>query len=167
MMFAALSRVLLAAVLSGGAVAARAAIAERPLTRESFATALSDAHRLAARSPELQVLRVEGRSMLPFFGEGSVVVIKKIDVDALRPGMVVVYQNRFGDTVAHRVIDRATDGWVTQGYNNKQADTTRVCAENLLGVVYATLHSNGRSDDIAEFALLTAKTATVLAAPAK
>jgi signal peptidase I len=105
--------------------------------------------------------------MLPFFGEGSVVIVKKIDASALREGMVVAYQNRFGEMVAHRLIEAKADGWVAQGYNNKASDSTLVTAENLCGVVYVTLHSNGQTENSAMVASLLAKTATVLAAPAK
>jgi hypothetical protein len=42
-----------------------------------------------------------------------------------------------------------------------------VTAQNLLGVVYVTLHSNGEIDDARAFVSLAAKTATVLASAAK
>jgi signal peptidase I len=105
--------------------------------------------------------------MLPYFGEGSVVIVKTIDASSLREGMVVAYENRFGEKVAHRLIEAKADGWVAQGYNNTKADSTLVTAKNLLGVVYVTLHSNGEIADARTFAALAEKTATVLAAPAK
>lgn len=160
-------RSLLTAVLFSAAMVANAAIAERPLTAESFDTTLADAHRIAARHPGLSVLKVEGRSMLPFFGEGSVVIVKQIDSSALRAGMVVAYKNRFGEIVAHRLIEAKDDGWVAQGYNNAKADSTLVNADNLLGVVYITLHSNGQTESVGEVASLMTNTTTVLAAPAK
>jgi signal peptidase I len=168
MTFASTLRSLLAAVLfSAVAPVGGAAIAERPRTGESFDTTLADAHRIAAKRADLSVLKVEGRSMLPFFGEGSVLLVKKIDAAALRAGMVVAYKNRFGEMVAHRLIEAKADGWVAQGYNNTKADSTRVNAVNLLGVVYITLHSNGQTENAGAIASLVSQTTTVLAAPAK
>jgi signal peptidase I len=157
----------IAGVLFGGGWVAQAEAKERPLTAESLDTALADAHALAARHGDLQVLRVEGQSMLPFFGEGSVLVVKKIDAATLRAGMVAVYQNRLGETVAHRLVEAKVGGWVAQGHNNRKADTTLVNAANLIGVVYVTLHSSGQCEDAEALASLAAKTASVLAAPAK
>jgi signal peptidase I len=168
MTFPATLRSLLAAVLfCGVASVAGGAIAERPLTAESFDTTLADAHRIAAKRADLSVLKVEGRSMLPFFGEGSVLLVKTIDASALKAGMVVAYKNRFGEMVAHRLIEAKADGWVAQGYNNAKADSTLVNADNLLGVVYVTLHSNGLTEDAGAIASLVSNTTTVLAAPAK
>lgn len=167
MKFATILRSLLTLTLCVVAVSSQAAIAERPLTAESLDTTLADAHRIAANRADLQVLRIEGRSMLPFFGEGSVVVVKKIDAAALRTGMVVVYKNRFGELVAHRLIEATSRGWTAQGYNNTAADSTPVSQENLLGVVYVTLHSNGQAENATEVASLVSRTTTVFAAPAK
>ena len=111
MMSAATLRRLLAAVLFGVMVSvAGAAIAERPLTGESFDTTLADAHRIAAKRADLSVLKVEGRSMLPYFGEGSVLLVKTIDAASLREGMVVAYKNRFGEMVDGRGSAIGDDG---------------------------------------------------------
>jgi signal peptidase I len=91
----------------------------------------------------MTVMRIEGVSMLPYFGEGSVLVVKKINAARLHEGMVVVYRNRFGDTVAHRVEGRVDGGWEVKGWNNDRADTTVVNGSNLIGVVYATFDSSG------------------------
>jgi signal peptidase I len=167
MVFAAQLRALLIAAFLGAAAVAEAAIAGCPRTAESFDATLADAHRIAARHTSLSVLKVQGRSMLPYFGDGSVVIVKKIDAAALREGMVVAYRNRLGETIAHRLVRAKADGWVAQGYNNHKPDSTLVNADNLLGVVYVTLHSNGEIADAQTFAALSEKTATVLASPAK
>ena len=80
-----------------------------PVSKVTLATALADAHRVAAVKGDT-VLRVEGVSMLPYFGDGSVLVVRATPVDALREGMVVVYRNRFGETVAHRIEGRSGAG---------------------------------------------------------
>lgn len=149
------------------AAASRASVVERPLSSVSMGATLSDAHQVAGRHGDMQVLRIAGQSMLPFFGDGSVVIVKKIETGALRTGMVVVYRNRFGETVAHRLIAPAHGGWTAQGYNNAAADTTVVNADNLLGVVYATFHSNGDNATNPMLAGLMNTTQVALAAPAK
>jgi signal peptidase I len=165
-----LSRLLRNFALAGlaffaSAVATFAAV-ERPVSSVSFLDTLSDASKVAARHGDMQVLRVSGRSMLPFFGDGSVVIVKKIEASQLREGMVVVYQNRFGETVAHRVVASIASGLVVQGFNNSAIDSTVVNDANLVGVVYATFHSNGITDAGA-LASNVAATPVALAAPAK
>jgi len=143
---------------------------EVPVSPISLETALADAQTLAAQHSNLAVMRIEGVSMLPYFGEGSVVVVKKINPAKLREGMVVVYQNRFGETVAHRLVARVDGGWQVKGWNNDRADTTVVNASNLSGVVYATFHSSGLMHEgpTAMYASTTLGNVKVaLAAPAK
>jgi signal peptidase I len=152
----------LALAIFGAEIVRGECVVIQPTTTVSLDTALSDAQKVADMRPGSQVMRIEGKSMLPFFGEGSVVVVKKIDAARLRAGMVVVYINRFGETVAHRLVAATEQGWVAQGYNNTEVDSTLVTAENLTGVVYATFHSNGQT----ELASLVTKTPTALAAPA-
>ena len=144
-------------------VIARGEYVARPVSTVSLDVVLADAQKVADARPGAQVLRIEGKSMLPFFGEGSVVVVRKIDPAKLRPGMVVVYTNRFGETVAHRLVALAEGGWVAQGYNNTATDSTLVNASNLNGVVYATFHSNGCT----ELSDAVAKIPVALAAPAR
>lgn len=131
----------IAIALAGGSLAW--AKNEVPVAPISLATALADARALAAHHANMTVMRIEGVSMLPYFGTGSVLVVKKINAARLREGMVVVYTNRFGDTVAHRLVARVDGGWQVKGWNNDRADTTVVNPSNLLGVVYATFHSSG------------------------
>lgn len=159
-------RILLAIVaIIGSVVSVRSA--DYPVGPLSLDVALSDAHRLAARYEGAAVVRVQGESMLPFFGDGSVLVMKPVAPERLRPGMVVVYRNRFGETVSHRVESRDDAGWVVRGYNNSDNDSTRVTAENLLGVVYATFYSNGSAADPIALASLIEGTTVALAAPAR
>jgi signal peptidase I len=159
-------RTFLVAIAVFGVGMARAEYTTRPLTAVSLSTALADAQKLAETRPGAQVMRIEGKSMLPFFGEGSVVVVKKIDPAKLRPGMVVVYTNRFGETVAHRLVATAVGGWIAQGYNNNQPDSTVVNGTNLLGVVYATFHSSGLAGSV-ELADIAKTVPSALAAPAR
>ena len=143
------------------------ATAERPISSVSFLDTLTDAAKVAGRHGDMQILRISGRSMLPFFGDGSVVIVKKIASNQLREGMVVVYRNRFGETVAHRVVNSIATGFVVQGYNNTAIDTTVVNDANLIGVVYVTFHSSGAIDAGSAVASNVAVTQVALAAPAK
>jgi signal peptidase I len=160
-----LFRRLLLALASFACVASVTA-AENPRSGVSLAVALQDAKQIAATRADLRVLRVEGNSMLPFFGSGAVLVVKQMPAAKLRVGMVVVYTNRFNETVAHRVISSTEGGWQVQGYNNTSADSTLVNDANLVGVVYATFHSNARADG-SLVAAISGGTTVALAAPAR
>jgi signal peptidase I len=140
---------------------------EVPVSPISLETALADARALAAQHANMSVMRIEGVSMLPYFGEGSVLVVKKINAARLHEGMVVVYTNRFGDTVAHRLTARVDGGWQVKGWNNDRADTTVVNATNLLGVVYATFQSSGSASAPALYATTLNSVQVALAAPAR
>jgi signal peptidase I len=143
------------------------AAAEVPVSPIALETALADARALAASHANMTVMRIEGVSMLPYFGQGSVLVVKKINAARLHEGMVVVYTNRFGDTVAHRLVARVNGGWKVKGWNNDRADTTVVNASNLLGVVYATFHSSGPASAPALYATTLNSVQVAMAAPAR
>lgn len=169
--FSALFKVagLVAVLLVGGATSGFAdGLNANPGSKVSLATALADAHRLAAGKGDT-VVRVSGVSMLPYFGDGSVLVVRATPVEALQPGMVVVYRNRFGETVAHRIESRAGEGWTVRGANNAVADSTLVTSGNLLGTVYVTLYSDPRVDaeTIRLAGVLGSSTPVALAAPAR
>lgn len=146
---------------------AAGANASHPFTPFSAEAALVDAHRLAAKREGSQVVRIEGQSMLPYFGDGSVLVTNQITTAELRPGMVVVYRNRFGEMVAHRVETLAESGWIVRGYNNDASDSTPVTDQNLVGVVYATFYSSGRITEPLAYTDLARDTVLALAAPAR
>jgi signal peptidase I len=153
------SAIILAITTTVGAV-------ERSGAGMNYDGALSDALAIANNRPELSVVRVSGKSMQPYFGDDAVIVVKKIDAARLRVGMIAVYVSRFGDKVAHRVIAPVAGGWQVKGYNNEQADSTVVNAGNLLGIVYATFNSVGRSP-VAVAASNLPTVETVFAAPAR
>lgn len=155
-------------LVAGAAKAEAAGFSAEPVSKVTLATALADAHRLAAPKGDT-VVRVEGSSMLPYFGDGSVLVVRAAAIDALREGMVVVYRNRFGETVAHRIEGRSGAGWTVRGANNAEADTTLVTSDNLVGTVYVTLYSDprGGAESVRLAGALAAGTTVALAAPAR
>lgn len=146
-----------------------AAAGIRPVSSVALDHALRDAAKLAEHHPEMRVLRVEGSSMLPYFGRGSVLLVKPANSATLKAGMVVVYTNRFAESVAHRITGGdAITGWVVKGYNNAEADSTRVTSDNLIGTVYATLFAKGVSESTRFTAsALALSTPVALAAPAR
>jgi hypothetical protein len=139
----------------------------RGATPLSMDAVLGDAQRLAARSGD-RVVRVEGGSMQPYFGDGAILIVRATRAAALRPGMVVVYQNRFGERVAHRIETQTEAGWSARGANNLGADSTPVTDANLVGVVYVTLYPDPRSPGGPVLAEATARGVdVVLAAEAR
>ena len=66
------------------AKAESAGFAADPASNVTLTTALADAHRLAAARGD-KVVRVEGSSMLPYFGDGSVLVYDRYDIWQLDP----------------------------------------------------------------------------------
>jgi len=112
------------------------------------------------------VLRAREDGLLIGTGDGSVLVVKTLPAEKLRAGMVVVYKNRFNETVAHRLVASTAAGWTAAGYNNRESDSTPVTSANLVGVVYATFHSNAVSDPMM-LAAVGNGTAVALAAPAR
>lgn len=159
---------LLAALLIGLLTGLKAAPVQiSTVAPVSFAEALQDAMMIAEAHGNTQVMCITGTSMLPFFGEGSLVLVKKIDAAKLKAGMVVVYRNNFGETVAHRLVDCGERGWVAQGFNNTATDSTPVTSENLLGVVYATFRTEGMPS-LEQLAMAGGeRLAFAMAAPAK
>lgn len=157
---------LLMVLLIGLSITAKATtMMVAPVAPVSFRDAVSDALCLASMHQDAKVMRIAGTSMLPFFGEGSLVVVKPIDQSKLRAGMVVVYRNRFGETVAHRLIARSNEGWTAKGFNNLAADSTPVNGSNLIGVVYATFYTGAENMLIASTS--TSLVPVALAAPAR
>lgn len=137
-------------------------------SKVDLATVLHDAHRLASAKGDL-VVRVRGASMLPYFGDGAVLVVRGAVIESLKPGMIVVYRNRFGEVVAHRIEERRGAGWSVRGANNPSADSTLVTAENLLGAVYVTLYAEPREAGVGErgAGALAERTLVALAASAR
>lgn len=128
---------------------------------EPGADALADARALATAHQGLRIMRVSGTSMEPFFSDGAVVVVRPLLFARLETGMLVIYRNRFGETVAHRLVAHTADGWRAKGQANDKPDSTLVTPVNFIGVVYATFN------DAAPVASGSSGVETVLAAPAR
>ncbi|MFA5264647.1 MAG: signal peptidase I [Opitutaceae bacterium] len=136
-----------------------------PVAPVTLRDAMSDATTLASLHANAKVMKISGTSMHPFFGDGTLIVVKPISESKLRVGMVVVYRNRFGETVAHRLVSRQNDSWIAKGYNNAEVDSTPVNGSNLVGVVYATFHTASSNSE--SLASLNSSIDVALAASAK
>ena len=102
-----------------------------------------DAEMIRGSDPDRFTLLGSGESMLPVYGENTVLVISKVNYDELATGMKVVYVTRGGMRVLHVLLEKDSDGWRVQGLNNEIADRERVTRYNLLGVVYASFPTDG------------------------
>jgi hypothetical protein len=109
-----------------------------PATDVSRIDAWMDAEKVAAQDEGRVTVIGAGRSMQPIYGEGTVLVLAKIDYDALKVGMQVAYTSQRGHRVVHVLLDKDKRGWRVQGLNNEIEDAERVTPYNLIGVVYAS-----------------------------
>lgn len=103
--------------------------------------AWKDAEMLAQRQTGREALVGGGDSMKPIYGDNTMLVVTPIAYDDLQPGMTVVYTNRRGRRVAHQLLEKLSEGWRVQGFNNAEEDSELVTPQNLIGVVYASLSS--------------------------
>jgi len=136
-------------VLAGLTLIVCAGCASGPFDPADKATPASDVGRMQAwRDAEAVAAMGHGRlsvmgageSMLPVYGEGTALVLSKINFAALRPGMQVAYMNDAGRQVVHVLVsfDERTGGWRVRGLNNENDDHSRVTPGNIVGVVYAS-----------------------------
>jgi signal peptidase I len=128
------------------------------LCADAIADPLADARALATAHQGLRIMRVSGTSMEPFFTDGAVVVVRPLAFNRLEAGMLVIYRNRFGETVAHRLLTRTPNGWRAKGQANDKPDSSLVTPANFIGIVYATFNDVSPAVSGIE---------TVLAAPAR
>jgi hypothetical protein len=106
-----------------------------------------DAEMLANRAEGRSAAAGAGNSMLPIYGDNTMLVINAVPYDTLRPGMTVAYHNARGHEVVHKLIGKEANGWRVAGLNNEKADAELVTPQNLIGVVYATLNYDADDED--------------------
>jgi hypothetical protein len=109
--------------------------------------AWNDAEMLAQRAEGRSAAAGAGNSMLPIYGDNTMLVINAVPYDSLRPGMTVAYRNSRGVEVVHKLIGQEAHGWRVAGLNNEEADEELVTPLNLIGVVYATLNYDADEDE--------------------
>lgn len=92
---------------------------------------------LAASLPGAFVVKGQGRSMQPLYGDNTVLVVQPKPFTQLQRGMSVVFRTKDNRSVTHVLIAKSKDGWRTMGLNNQRHDSNPVTAQNLQGVVVA------------------------------
>lgn len=106
-----------------------------------------EAVRLAAQlqfqNPRIQATIGQGSSMQPLYTENTVILTHPIDYDDLEPEMIVAYRNSQGQIVIHSLVRMDRSGWVAKGINNPREDRERVTPDNLIGVVYTVIYTQG------------------------
>jgi len=94
-----------------------------------------------------EVFQVSGESMLKFFRPGSLIVSIPVDFNKMKAGQVIVYRNKTGKLVAHRIVGKVNEEWVARGSENGFNDVSRVNRENCVGVIYAIFNSWGNKKE--------------------
>ena len=117
--------------------------ASTPRTGVSLDQALSDAQKVAEMNPNWRVMRCTGNSMEPYFGVNSLLLVQSVNFEDLQKGMIVIYRDHEGQLIGHKVATVAPDRVIAQGENNWVRDPEPIVRDNLIGVVFATLHSSG------------------------
>lgn len=135
---ATLSWLALAAGCSEPAVQSSALNKPPPATDVGRLQAWQDAEHIAARDSGRVAVLGGGESMLPVYGENTVLVLTKIEYENLKSGMQVAYISQAGRRVVHVLLEQDARGWRVQGLNNEVEDAERVTRYNLIGVVYAS-----------------------------
>lgn len=118
--------------------------ADRPSAALDVRTALLAAKGLEALDTGRMTTVGAGRSMMPVFGDDTVVVISAIPYDELEPNMFAAYYSDDGRAVIHELIDEQPRGWLAKGLNNASVDAELITEQNLIGVVYAVLHTGAK-----------------------
>lgn len=101
--------------------------------------ALSERAEIYARTrPYTQVWRGTGLSMEPLIPADAWIVSETLPFEQLERGQVVLFNRGPGHRVAHALLKKTDQGWITVGINNKNVDDyTRVTRHNYLGVITA------------------------------
>ncbi len=80
----------------------------------------------------LSFFTVVGDSMSPQFDAGDLVIIKKVDIDAIDVDDIIAF-NKDGLIVTHRVTEIANEVFFTQGDNNNLSDDFKITYSNIMG----------------------------------
>ena len=109
-------------------------------------TTLATARTVRWGVPGGTIRKGQGTSMMPIYGDNTVLVITPIEFNQLETGMIVAYRNKWGDQIVHQLVKRNGRRWVAKGLNNEQIDSEPVTKNNLIGVVYAVFNSEDSPD---------------------
>ena len=119
----------------------------------------------AATIPHGDVMVGRGDSMLPLYPDRTVIVVQRLPMDQLRPGMTVVFVGVQGRPVAHTLVAKTAHGWTAKGMANDYIDLTRVGEQNYLGTVIRAFKP--MTDESAARRSLAASGGAILPGPAR
>ena len=91
-------------------------------------------------------MRGSGSSMLPYYGENSVLIVETASYNNLQLGMSVVYRDSNGDLVGHLLQGKSGDDWYARGFNNKKQDPQLITERNYVGVIFGILSGNSSGE---------------------
>jgi signal peptidase len=83
---------------------------------------------------------VEGRSMVPTYFEGDLLIIKGEQPEKIKAGDIIVFHSPYDweKFIVHRVVAKQIEGdqiyFLTKGDNNPMPDAWKVPAKNIVGV---------------------------------
>ncbi len=119
----------------------------------TYRNAVGDALEVASTDPDWKVMRGAGDSMLPLFGDSSLLLVERTDYSSLKVGMIAVYRDGEGDLVAHRIFSREGCGFRAKGFNNRRLDSDPVTGANFLGIVFGVVTAPKGTGDESALAL--------------
>jgi signal peptidase I len=90
----------------------------------------------AAAQLKAEVFIGHGLSMEPVCKENCVLLVKPINYEHIKTGMLIVFSNR-ERIIAHVVVAEDANGYITKGINNSEVDRRSVREQDLIGVVIA------------------------------
>lgn len=76
-----------------------------------------------------------GESMRPLYNDHTVIITEQMPIALLRPGMTVVFLGEDGFPVAHVLVKKTPDGWISMGIGNPRCDAQTVRDDNYMAVV--------------------------------
>ena len=113
----------------------------------TFENAIKDAEKLVSLNNNWKIMRGNGKSMLPFYGENTILIVETTAYHKLGKGMSVVYRDNQGDLVGHTLRVKIGNEWYAQGFNNKNQDPQMVTERNFVGVIFGVISGEKSSEE--------------------
>lgn len=82
-------------------------------------------------------MRGSGKSMLPYYGDDSVLIIETASYNKLKMGTSVVYRDRNVNLVGHLLQENFGNDWYACSVNNKKQDPQVITERNYISVILA------------------------------
>ena len=114
-----------------------------PKSSASFEKALQDAEMIASLSPEWSVQRTSGVSMGDFYGDNSLILVQKAEIEDIRVGMMIVYRSAEGELISHKVVEHNGTSLSTIGVSNWSIDPFPITSDMIVGTVFGVFHTSG------------------------